>query len=441
MARIAVLVCGSLVTLAPLAARAEIEPASELYDLAPGRPVAVSGVPGVVSRHEIHLRQLADLYNLLDNGMQLPVLSLPLTHDVSAQVVFDSQHKAGRIGHLASGRVTGPDAGHVVFLFTPTALDARFTVGRAHYQIRSIGEQHFLLSVNPEALPPEAPPKVPMSGPQTLDEVPDHSHDPVDCDPDIDPKTINLLVLYTEAARAGALAADQEIAKLPDGSIDPDLAIVKHVALALEQANLALANSDATTRLNTAIDARKLNTPYFETGDGDRALAELYDAGHPLHLAVSQQRAYSAANLVALIIEHWEYCGGAPVMIDWNMHPDQTAFSVVRRACLGVDDNSLAHELGHSMGSAHDRDSARVPGLFSYSYGFNEPDGRFSTIMAYPCDGCRRIPYYSNPGKTVEVNGQGYTTGCRESPPDPECRPTNNSLSLDRAACQVAGWH
>lgn len=57
------------------------------------------------------------------------------------------------------------------------------------------------------------------------------------------------------------------------------------------------------------------------------------------------------------------------------------------------------------MGSAHDIEhSGGSQGIFPFSYGFQDPDGDFRTIMAYPCegkeDGCPRLNAWSTPNLT-----------------------------------------
>src|SRR5690606_23745759 len=62
-------------------------------------------------------------------------------------------------------------------------------------------------------------------------------------------------------------------------------------------------------------------------------------------------------------------------------------------------DYSLAHELGHVMGQAHNRENATTAGAHSYAYGYREasPSG-FFTIMAYPAsDSQIEAPIFANP--------------------------------------------
>lgn len=75
-------------------------------------------------------------------------------------------------------------------------------------------------------------------------------------------------------------------------------------------------------------------------------------------------------------------------------------------------DETLAHELGHNMGSAHDRNTAdgddnvlqqSEKGAFEYSFGHKTASGtgNFYTIMAYGDAGQARYRVFSNPGITV----------------------------------------
>ncbi|HXH01520.1 MAG TPA: FG-GAP-like repeat-containing protein, partial [Xanthomonadaceae bacterium] len=67
-------------------------------------------------------------------------------------------------------------------------------------------------------------------------------------------------------------------------------------------------------------------------------------------------------------------------------------------------DETLAHELGHNMGSQHDRKTATVDGalkygIYDYSFGFKTDTsfGNFYTIMAYGDSGQTRYRVFSNP--------------------------------------------
>lgn len=68
---------------------------------------------------------------------------------------------------------------------------------------------------------------------------------------------------------------------------------------------------------------------------------------------------------------------------------------------------TLAHELGHNMGQAHNTEDASSGGTHPYSYGYRESTtGGFYTVMAYPKKdaGQFSIGYFANPG--VQYDGR-----------------------------------
>lgn len=93
------------------------------------------------------------------------------------------------------------------------------------------------------------------------------------------------------------------------------------------------------------------------------------------------------------------------------------------------NDLSFTHEIGHNMGSMHDRAHATGQGAYPYSYGYGVT-GVFGTIMSYinPV-----IGKFSNPAMTC---AGGIACGISEG----AANSANNALSLNNTRVAVAGF-
>jgi hypothetical protein len=92
------------------------------------------------------------------------------------------------------------------------------------------------------------------------------------------------------------------------------------------------------------------------------------------------------------------------------------AFSIVRIQQAAAPVYTLAHELGHNFGAAHDMENADGSGVFadSYGYRFMAQGTQYHDIMSY--DPGITIPYYSNPNityKGVPIGVTGSTNAAR----------------------------
>jgi hypothetical protein len=109
------------------------------------------------------------------------------------------------------------------------------------------------------------------------------------------------------------------------------------------------------------------------------------------------------ADIVVLILDSPDACGLATRV---KADADE-AFAAVHHVCA-MTGYSIPHEIGHLLGGRHDRavDSASRP--FPFGHGFVNGE-KWRTIMAYKgsCNGCPRLPIWSNPNIMIEGEAAG----------------------------------
>ncbi|MBL8747112.1 MAG: hypothetical protein JNK58_12250, partial [Phycisphaerae bacterium] len=103
------------------------------------------------------------------------------------------------------------------------------------------------------------------------------------------------------------------------------------------------------------------------------------------------------------------------------------AFGVTARANCG--NYVYAHELGHNMGCAHDRNNAGGAS-HPFAYGYRTPGNSYRTVMAYSPGVWS--PYFSNPN----VIFQGFAMGVPVDQPNP----CFNAHAINLNAPTIAAW-
>lgn len=186
---------------------------------------------------------------------------------------------------------------------------------------------------------------------------------------------IDVMVLYTPQARAGA------------GS---QASIEATINLAVLEANQTYVNSLAGLTLNLV---HKAEIAYTETNNFSTDLTRLQNPADGFMDTVHALRDTYKADMVSLIVNASSSCGIGYVMTNISSSFQGYAFSLVSRTCA-TGYYSFAHELGHNLGCAHDRQTGGT-GAFTYSYGYRNPSSTWRTVMAYAPGA--RIPYFSNP--------------------------------------------
>ncbi len=199
---------------------------------------------------------------------------------------------------------------------------------------------------------------------------------------------------------------------------------------AVDSMNQATINSGISAQFNL-VHTSEIN--YIETGEARISLSAVSSLSDGRIDEVHEWRDSYGADVVSMITEDLDYCGVGWLMSENSVNYATVAFNVVSSSCLPFQ--ALAHEVGHNMGSGHNRESAYGPAIYPYSYGYRrcETDGTgFRTIMGYSCSGASRVLHFSNPN----VSWNGIPTGIAY-----EIDPVNaadNARSINQTAPTVA---
>ena len=306
---------------------------------------------------------------------------LPLPNGQQVDLVRTQPTIKTERGFTWRGEVEGLGERAVLMLWQDGHLSGYFGYRGRIYMINHAGDQiHTMVEIDPVKLPPDHSPDPRKAnatrplGPAPAEPMVEGFSDAARLALEAKIITIDLMLLYTKNAASHYIGDPADL-----------------LALGVEQANQTFRNSalgNITLRLvhTQAID-------YDETGaDHFQHLYRMVD-GKPPFTDVKRLRNQKRADIVGLVLHSPAGCG-----LSTRVRADpEEAFFVVHHACAAIT-YSIAHEVGHILGTRHDRlvDASNKP--FPYGHGYVN-DTKWRDMMGYQegCGGCPRIPYWSNP--------------------------------------------
>ncbi|MCA9299276.1 MAG: hypothetical protein KDA28_09430, partial [Phycisphaerales bacterium] len=220
-----------------------------------------------------------------------------------------------------------------------------------------------------------------------------------------DPGFVDVLIVYTPAARLGAGGSQ---------------ALEARVRNTIDTTNAVFANSAIDDLQMNLIGFREI--AYDENSpDWLDHLVRVTDPADGFMDEVHGWRDSDAADCVMLIVDDTRFTGGAAWWAIWDQG---AAFSCLNWRSAGGGILTGAHEFGHTFGAAHDHDNdASAPFPFSWGHHDVHEGMPFGTVMSYVGE---TLPVFSNPAL---AGPGGLPLGVRPG----EDRAAHNALMIRRS--------
>jgi hypothetical protein len=359
----------------------------------------------------------------LTKGMHSPDTAAELTIPLDATTTVTARRtgiEKTTDGYVWHGLIAGTDD-PVTLLWWPSGrLSGQITYRGHQYIVKNLGgTMHGVIEMAPRKLPPEHAPMSPkLMNKMHMREDPlvtkgdasmlrnsgrgdtDRPSEPIRNLQDAAPKTggkpAEQLALVVPPRRPGEakpepVTIDLLVAYTPQAAshytdIRKDL-----IGLAVEEANQSFRNSGIDNVRVRLVDAYQ--TDYAESGTHFEHVFRFADKGDGYMDEVHALRDTKKADIAALIVHDPNGCGLSAAVAP----PADRAFTVVHHECAALS-YSLAHEIGHLIGARHDKGLDQSMHPYPFGHGFvSGKDWR--TMMSYEesCDGCPRLPIWSNP--------------------------------------------
>jgi peptidyl-Asp metalloendopeptidase len=326
---------------------------------------------------------------------------VPIGNDQQISLVRTSATRTDK-GVIWRGKVADTGETAILQWWKDGRLNGLFGYRGHIYSVMNMGgDLHAVLEVDPKMMPPDHPtmdsadvhrsdapmwPPTEPTVPPALPKIAPISSDQLKA---LGTKkvVIDVMMLYTNRAASHYMMRPEDV-----------------LELAFERVN--------DTFRNSGIENVSVRLVYTQAVDyderGSEQFVDLYhmvDGDGPFK-DVRRLRDEKKADIVGLLVDDPRGCG-----LSTRVAPDaEDAYFVVHYSCAAIT-ISIAHEIGHILGARHDRliDTSNTP--FPYGHGY--VDGtKWRDIMSYAegCDGCLRIPYWSNPRVLYEGEPTGTLT-------------------------------
>ncbi len=334
-------------------------------------------------------------------------LLVPLFDGRALPIIRERVEDERERGFVWHGKIANePDSVAILSVVGEVVIGNITTQRGEVFHLRYLGHgMHSLRLIDQSKYPPEELPTDPQIKPRQGDDADTCATDP--------PSDIDVMVVYTAAARAAA------------GGVD---AMEATIYLSVAETNLSYFNSQITQRLRL-VHLREVS--YAESGNVTTDRDRLKNPSDGFLDSVHTLRNTYAADAVIMIVENISACGQAFIMTTVSNAFESSAFGVVRRDC-STGNYSFGHELAHLMSARHDwvADSTNNS-PYAFNHGFFNPTKTWRTVMAYgsSCAGCPRLPYFSNPNVDYP-SGSGDWMGASSGPQQADNRQTLNNTAL-----------
>jgi len=323
-----------------------------------------------------------------------------------------------------------PEGGSAVLTFGPKAVFGTIANGNMQYRVRTDRTGTWVVETDPSLVVGNGQP---TNGTDML----------------IPPREARALAAAASRQMAASEAVSTKAGAVVDlvlgysstfaAELGSQAAVITMLSNLTAAANTAYASSGVTMRLRLV---HVLPVDYADATSNADALRQLTGYNEETRQPITPNAAFNAlraarneygGDLVAFVRRYrtpdQDGCG-----IAWLLGEDDSGISAADEAfgyavvSNGYDvderDNStyfcstysLAHELGHLMGQAHNRENAREPGVHPYSYGYREPSSTgFYTIMAYPLVDAAQVeaPVFASPA--IQYSGRPAGTATADN--------------------------